>query len=58
MGVSSPKEVGKKSTSSSEEVRMTVNNLRNLSENKHSGYLLKCILANDEQQTLIYIIML
>ena len=28
-------------------------NLRNRCENKHSGNLLKCILANDEQWTVI-----
>ena len=28
-------------------------NLRNWFENKHSGNLLKCILANDERQTVI-----
>ena len=43
-----------KSVSSSEEVRtICADNLRNRCENKHSGNLLKCILANNEQQTVM-----
>ena len=43
------------SSLASEEVRTIVHadNLRNRCENKHSGNLLKRVLANDERQTVI-----
>ena len=45
-GLSSPKEPGRREDDCAD-------NLRNRCENKHSGNLLKCILANDEQWTVI-----
>ena len=45
-GLSSPKEPGRSEDDCAD-------NLRNRCENKHSGNLLKCILANDEQWTVI-----
>ena len=45
-GLSSPKEPGRIEDDCTD-------NLRNQCEDKHSGNLLKCILANDEQWTVI-----
>ena len=45
-GLSSPKEPERSEDDCAD-------NLRNRCENKHSGNLLKCILANDEQWTVI-----
>ena len=45
-GLSSPKEPGRRKDDCAD-------NLRNRCQNKHSGNLLKCILANDEQWTVI-----
>ena len=53
-GLSSPKEPARKKRKlkwRSEDD--CADNLRNRCENKHSGNLLKCILANNEQQTVM-----
>ena len=53
-GLSSPKEpVRKKRKLKWRSEDDCADNLRNRCENKHSGNLLKCILANNEQQTVM-----